>query len=51
MIVARGKITPVMRPPYVGAPAYNAGLRPADVIVRSMKKATTGLTPVKLRIC
>ena len=30
--------------PYVGAPAYNAGLRPGDVIVKVDDKSTEGLT-------
>jgi carboxyl-terminal processing protease len=30
--------------PYVGAPAYNAGIRPGDVIVKVDDKSTDGLT-------
>src|SRR5215471_14806371 len=34
----------VVMAPYVGAPAYNAGLRPGDVIVKVDEKPTDGLT-------
>src|SRR5258708_10118530 len=34
----------VVMAPYVGAPAYNAGLRPGDVIEKVDEKSTEGLT-------
>ncbi|HUL16886.1 MAG TPA: S41 family peptidase [Terriglobales bacterium] len=48
MIVApRDKHTIVMAP-YVGAPAFNAGLRPGDVIVKVDDKPTDGLTTTQV---
>jgi len=48
MIVApRDKHTIVMAP-YVGAPAFNAGLRPGDVIVKVDDKSTDGLTTTQV---
>src|SRR5215471_10028336 len=44
MIVAPRENHTVVMAPYVGAPAYNAGLRPGDVIVRVDEKPTDGLT-------
>ena len=44
MIVAPRDNHTVVMAPYVGAPAYNAGLRPGDVIVRVDEKPTDGLT-------
>jgi len=44
MIVAPRENHTVVMAPYVGAPAYNAGLRPGDVIVKVDDKATDGLT-------
>src|SRR5882672_8887140 len=44
MIVAPRENHTVVMAPYVGAPAYNAGLRPGDVIVKVDEKATDGLT-------
>src|ERR1700757_3355929 len=44
MIVAPRENHTVVMAPYVGAPAYNAGLRPGDVIVRVDDKSTDGLT-------
>src|SRR5438128_5911582 len=44
MIVAPRDNHTVVMAPYVGAPAYNAGLRPGDVIIRVDDKATDGLT-------
>src|SRR5579859_6336152 len=44
MIVAPRDNHTVVMAPYVGAPAYNAGLRPGDVIVRVDDKSTDGLT-------
>jgi carboxyl-terminal processing protease len=45
MVVApsRDNHTVVMSP-YVGAPAYNAGIRPGDIIIRVDDKPTDGLT-------
>ena len=34
--------------PYVGAPAYNAGLRPGDIIIKVDEKATDGLTTTEV---
>src|SRR5438093_8452371 len=48
MIVApRGNHTVVMAP-YAGAPAYNAGIRPGDVIVKVDDKSTDGLTTTEV---
>src|SRR5499433_2969293 len=44
MIVAPRDNHTVVMAPYVGAPAYNAGLRPGDVIIRVDDKSTDGLT-------
>jgi len=44
MIVAPRENHTVVMAPYVGAPAYNAGLRPGDMIVKVDEKATDGLT-------
>src|SRR5436190_4249690 len=44
MIVAPRENHTVVMAPYVGAPAYNAGLRPGDIIVKVDDKATDGLT-------
>ena len=44
MVVAPRENHTVVMSPYVGAPAYNAGLRPGDVIVKVDEKATDGLT-------
>src|SRR6266481_8734682 len=44
MIVAPRDTHTVVMAPYVGAPAYNAGLRPGDVIIKVDDKATDGLT-------
>src|SRR5499425_2166992 len=44
MIVAPRDNHTVVMAPYVGAPAYNAGLRPGDVIVKVDDKSTDGLT-------
>jgi carboxyl-terminal processing protease len=44
MIVAPRENHTVVMAPYVGAPAYNAGLRPGDVIMKVDEKSTDGLT-------
>src|SRR3984957_8686768 len=44
MVVAPRENHTVVMAPYVGAPAYNAGLRPGDVIVKVDDKATDGLS-------
>ncbi len=44
MVVAPREAHTVVMSPYVGAPAYNAGLRPGDVIVKVDDKSTEGLT-------
>src|SRR5260370_17632242 len=43
MIVAPRENHTVVMTPYVGAPAYNAGIRPGDVIVKVDDKPTDGL--------
>jgi carboxyl-terminal processing protease len=44
MVVAPRENHTVVISPYVGAPAYNAGLRPGDVIMQVDNKSTDGLT-------
>ena len=44
MVVAPRDNHTVVMSPYVGAPAYNAGIRPGDVIMKVDDKATDGLT-------
>jgi carboxyl-terminal processing protease len=44
MVVAPRDNHTVVMAPYVGAPAYNAGIRPGDVIVKVDEKSTDGLT-------
>src|SRR3984957_16073708 len=44
MIVAPRESKTVVMQPYVGAPAFNAGIRPGDVIMRVDDKSTDGLT-------
>ncbi len=44
MVVAPRQNHTVVMSPYVGAPAYNAGLRPGDVILKVDDKSTDGLT-------
>lgn len=44
MVVAPKDNHTVVMSPYVGAPAYNAGIRPGDVIMKVDGKATDGLT-------
>ncbi len=48
MIVAPRENHTVVMAPYVGAPAYNAGLRPGDIIVKVDEKATDGLTTTEV---
>jgi carboxyl-terminal processing protease len=48
MIVAPKDRHTVVMAPYVGAPAYNAGLRPGDVIVKVDDKSTDGLTTTQV---
>src|SRR5260221_2814321 len=44
MVVAPKDNHTVVMSPYVGAPAYNAGIRPGDVIMKVDGKSTDGLT-------
>jgi carboxyl-terminal processing protease len=44
MVVAPKENRTVVMQPYVGAPAYNAGLRPGDVIMKVDDKSADGLT-------
>ena len=44
MVVAPKDNHTVVMAPYVGAPAYNAGLRPGDIIAKVDAKSTDGLT-------
>ena len=44
MIVAPRENKTVVMQPYVGAPAFNAGIRPGDVITKVDDKSTDGLT-------
>jgi carboxyl-terminal processing protease len=44
MVVAPRENHTVVMSPYVGAPAYNAGLRPGDVIMKVDDKSTDGLS-------
>src|SRR5580658_1365475 len=44
MVVAPRENHTVVMSPYVGAPAYNAGIRPGDVIMKVDEKSTEGLT-------
>jgi carboxyl-terminal processing protease len=44
MIVAPRESRTVVMQPYVGAPAFNAGIRPGDVIVKVDDKSAEGLT-------
>src|SRR6266849_2457380 len=48
MVVAPRENHTVVMAPYVGAPAYNAGLRPGDVIVKVDEKSTEGLTTTEV---
>ena len=51
MIVAPRENHTVVMAPYVGAPAYNAGLRPGDVILKVDDKSTEDLALRKWRTC
>jgi carboxyl-terminal processing protease len=44
MVVAPRENHTIVVSPYVGAPAYNAGLRPGDVITKVDEKSTDGLS-------
>jgi carboxyl-terminal processing protease len=44
MVVAPRENHTVVMAPYVGSPAYNAGIRPGDVIMKVDEKSTEGLT-------
>src|SRR5277367_2757202 len=44
MVVAPRENHTIVMSPYVGAPAYNAGIRPGDVISKVDDKATDGLS-------
>jgi carboxyl-terminal processing protease len=44
MVVAPRESRTVVMQPYVGAPAFNAGIRPGDVIVKVDDKSAEGLT-------
>src|SRR5580765_2890217 len=44
MVVAPRENHTVVMAPYVGAPAYNAGIRPGDVILKVDDKSTDGLS-------
>src|ERR1700690_1108957 len=44
MVIAPRETHTFVVAPYVGAPAYNAGLRPGDVIIKVDDKPTEGLT-------
>jgi carboxyl-terminal processing protease len=46
-VIARGEHTVVMSP-YVGTPAYKAGIRPGDVIVKIDDKPTQGLSSTEI---
>jgi carboxyl-terminal processing protease len=44
MVVAGKETRTVVMQPYVGAPAFNAGIRPGDVIIKVDDKSTDGLS-------
>ena len=44
MVVAPRENRTVVMQPYVGAPAFNAGIRPGDIIIKVDDKSTDGLT-------
>ena len=48
MVVAPRENHTVVMSPYVGAPAYSAGLRPGDIIAKVDDKSTDGLTTTEV---
>ena len=48
MIVAPRENHTIVVAPYVGAPAYNAGLRPGDIITKVDEKSTDGLSTTEV---
>jgi carboxyl-terminal processing protease len=48
MVVAPRENHTVVMSPYVGAPAYNAGLRPGDIIAKVDEKSTEGLSTTEV---
>src|SRR5271165_3186319 len=48
MVVAPRENRTVVVSPYVGAPAYNAGLRPGDIIAKVDDKSTDGLNTTEV---
>lgn len=48
MIIAPRETRTVVMQPYVGAPAFNAGIRPGDVIVKLDDKSTEGMTTTEV---
>ena len=48
MIVAPKENRTVVMQPYVGAPAFKAGIRPGDVIMKVDDKSTDGLTTTEV---
>ncbi|MBZ5528291.1 MAG: S41 family peptidase [Acidobacteriia bacterium] len=48
MVVAPRENHTVVMVPYVGSPAYNAGIRPGDMIVKVNDKSTEGLTTTEV---
>jgi carboxyl-terminal processing protease len=44
MVIAPRETRTIVMQPYVGAPAFNAGIRPGDVIMKVDDKSTEGLT-------
>ncbi|HTT33307.1 MAG TPA: S41 family peptidase [Methylomirabilota bacterium] len=44
MLISQRNNQTVVIVPYAGAPAYNAGIRPGDVIIKVDEKSTDGLT-------
>lgn len=48
MVVAPRDTHTVVIAPYVGAPAYNAGLRPGDVITKVDEKSTDGMSTTEV---
>src|SRR5277367_2212530 len=48
MVIAPRENHTIVMSPYVGAPAYNAGIRPGDVISKVDDKATDGLSTTEV---